>query len=217
MQVVIAEDDVLLREGLAALLRDEGFEIPASVADAEQFLQALDRYEPDLAIIDVRMPPTFTDEGIRAAVRARARRPELPLLVLSAYVEQSFATKLMSAGTGGIGYLLKERIGRVDQFLDTLHRVARGETAIDPDVVAQLFARRRAHDALALLSPREENVLALMAEGLGNTAIAERLTVTEGAVHKHIRNIFGKLGLSPDDRSDRRVAAVLQYLDAQDG
>lgn len=216
MQVVIAEDDVLLREGIAALLRDEGFDIPACVADAVEFLNAVELYRPDLAIIDVRMPPTFTNEGIIAAVAARARQPGLPVLVLSAYVEHSFASELMDSGTGGIGYLLKERVGRVDQFLDTLRRVAAGETAIDPEVVAQLFARRRAHHGLSLLSPRERDVLALMAEGLGNTAIAGRLTVTDGAVHKHIRAIFGKLGLSPDDSSDRRVAAVLRYLNAHD-
>ncbi|MCY9782523.1 response regulator transcription factor [Nocardiopsis sp. EMB25] len=214
MRIVIAEDDALLREGMAALLRDEGFHICAAVGEADTLLDAVVEHEPDIAIIDVRMPPTYTDEGVQAAVRARDIRAGLPVLVLSAYVEQSFATELMESGTSGIGYLLKERVGRVDQFLDTLRRVAGGQIAIDPEVVAQLFARKHADDVLARLSPRERDVLALMAEGLGNGAIAERMTVTEGAVHKHIRNIFGKLGLAPDDRSDRRVAAVLRYLNA---
>ena len=214
MRIVIAEDDALLREGMAALLRGEGFEIAAAVGEAEALLAAVAEHGPDIAIIDVRMPPTYTDEGIRAAVRARRVRPGLPVLVLSAYVEQSFATDLMESGTSGIGYLLKERVGRVEQFLDTLHRVAEGQTAIDPEVVAQLFARKHADDALSVLSPRERDVLTLMAEGLGNGAIAERMSVTDGAVHKHIRNIFGKFGLAPDDRSDRRVAAVLRYLNA---
>ncbi|GHC91069.1 DNA-binding response regulator [Nocardiopsis terrae] len=214
MRIVIAEDDALLREGMAALLRDEGFEIVAAVGEADALVEAVAEHGPDLAVIDVRMPPTHTDEGIRAAARARRVRADLPVLVLSAYVERSFATELMRTGTSGIGYLLKERVGRVEQFLDTLRRVADGQTAIDPEVVAQLFARRSADDVLSRLSPRERDVLALMAEGLGNGAIAERMTVTDGAVHKHIRSIFGKLGLAPDDRSDRRVAAVLRYLDA---
>ncbi|WP_304451224.1 response regulator transcription factor [Nocardiopsis sp. YSL2] len=214
MRIVIAEDDALLREGMAALLRDEGFEIAAAVGEADALLRAVADQEPDLAIIDVRMPPTHTDEGIRAAVRAREIREGLPVLVLSAYVEQSFATELMETGTSGIGYLLKERVGRVERFVDTLRRVADGQTAIDSEVVAQLFAHKRTDDALSRLSRRERDVLALMAEGLGNGAIAERMTVTDGAVHKHIRSIFGKLGLAPDDRSDRRVAAVLRYLNA---
>ncbi|OOC56249.1 MULTISPECIES: response regulator transcription factor [Nocardiopsis] len=214
MRIVIAEDDALLREGMAALLRDEGFEIVAAVGEVDALLDAVAEHVPDIAIIDVRMPPTYTDEGIRAAVRARAIRQGLPVLVLSAYVEQSFATELMESGASGIGYLLKERVGRVEQFLDILRRVTEGQTAIDPEVVAQLFARRHANDVLSQLSPRERDVLVLMAEGLGNGAIAERMTVTAGAVHKHIRSIFGKLGLSPDDRSDRRVAAVLRYLNA---
>lgn len=214
MRIVIAEDDALLREGMASLLRDEGFEIVAAVGEVDALLRAVSEHEPDIAIIDVRMPPSYTDEGIRAAVLARDIRKGLPVLVLSAYVERSFATELMRSGTSGIGYLLKERVGRVEQFLDTLRGVSEGRTAIDPEVIAQLFARKHADDVLARLSPRERDVLALMAEGLGNGAIAERLTVTDGAVHKHIRSIFGKLGLAPDDRSDRRVAAVLRYLNA---
>ena len=214
MRVVIAEDDALLREGMAALLRGEGFEIAAAVGEADALVEAVAEYRPDIAVIDVRMPPTYTDEGIRAVVRARGIHEGLPVVVLSAWVEQSFVTELMESGTSGIGYLLKERVGRVEQFLDTLRRVAGGETAIDPEVVAQLFVRKHTDDLLSLLSPREREVLALMAEGLGNGAIAERMTVTEGAVHKHIRNIFGKFDLVPDDRSDRRVAAVLRYLNA---
>jgi DNA-binding NarL/FixJ family response regulator len=160
------------------------------------------------------MPPTHTDEGIVAAVEARRRRPDLAVLVLSAYVEQAFATDLLAVGGSRLGYLLKERVGRVEEFLTALHRVAGGGTAIDPDVVAQLLSRSRPGARLERLSAREREVLALMAEGLGNTAIAERLFVTEGAVHKHIRSIFAKLELAPDDRTDRRVAAVLHYLEA---
>lgn len=214
MRIVIAEDDALLREGIAALLRDEGFEIVSAVGDTESLLNAVRKEASDIAIIDVRMPPSFTDEGIQAAVRARLIHPGLPVLVLSAHVEQTFTAELMQAGTSGIGYLLKERVGRVEHFLEALRRVAAGETAIDPELVSQLSARKHTHDTLARLSPREREVLGLMAEGLGNGAIAERLTVTDGAVHKHIRSIFGKLGLSPDHRSDRRVAAVLRFLNA---
>ncbi|MFD5749975.1 response regulator transcription factor [Streptomyces sp. NPDC127033] len=159
------------------------------------------------------MPPTHTDEGIVAAVEARRRRPDLAVLVLSAYVEQSFATELLGGGVNGLGYLLKERVGRVEEFLDALRRVAGGGTAIDPDVVAQLFTRSRQDTRLERLSPRERDVLALMAEGLGNSAIAGKLVVTDGAVHKHIRSIFAKLDLSPTDQVDRRVAAVLRYLE----
>ena len=163
--------------------------------------------------VDVRMAPTHTDEGILAAVEARRRQPGLAVLVLSAYVEQTFATELLAAGGARLGYLLKERVGRVEEFLAALHRVAGGGTAIDPEVVAQLFTRSRPDAHLDRLSPRERDVLALMAEGLGNAAIAERLVVTDGAVHKHIRNIFAKLDLPPTDRGDRRVTAVLHYLD----
>lgn len=211
---MIAEDDALLREGMAALLRDEGFETAAAVGEVDALVEAVGQHRPDIAIVDVRMPPTYTDEGIRAVKQARGVQEGLPAVVLSAWVEQSFVTELMESGTSGIGYLLKERVGRVEQFLDTLRRVAGGETAIDPEVVAQLFVRKQAADALSGLSVREREVLALMAEGLGNSAIAERMTVTDGAVHKHIRSIFGKLALAPDDRSDRRVAAVLRYLNA---
>ncbi|MEU2349776.1 response regulator transcription factor [Modestobacter sp. NPDC049651] len=213
MRIVIAEDDALLREGLSLLLRAEGMEVVAAVDGPDAFLTAVEGKEPDVAIVDVRMPPTHTDEGIRAAVEARRRQPGLAVLVLSAWVEQSFATELLAGGAAGLGYLLKERVGRVQQFLDALHRVAGGGTAIDPEVVAQLFARTRTDDRLERLSPREREVLELMAEGHGNSVIAERLVVTDGAVHKHIRSIFAKLDLPPSDRTDRRVAAVLRYLD----
>jgi DNA-binding NarL/FixJ family response regulator len=212
MRVVIAEDDPLLREGLVLLLGAEGIDVVARAGTADEVLDAVDEHRPDIAVLDVRMPPAHTDEGIRAAVEARRRHPGLAVLVLSAYVEQSFATELLTDGVGGLGYLLNERVGRVEEFLDALHRVAAGGTAIDPEVVAQLFTRSRHDIRLDRLSPRERDVLALMAEGLGNSAIAERLTVTDNAVHKHIRSIFAKLDLSPTDRVDRRVAAVLHYL-----
>lgn len=213
MRIVIAEDDALLREGLALLLRAEKLDVVATTADAAGFLAAVDEHRPDVAVVDVRMPPTHTDEGIVAAVEARRRQPGLAILVLSAYVEQAFATDLLSGGVQGLGYLLKERVGRVEEFLEALHRVAGGGTALDPDVVAQLLARQQADPRLARLTDREDEVLALMAEGLGNAAIADRLVVTEGAIHKHVRNIFAKLDLAPDDRADRRVAAVLRYLE----
>lgn len=214
MRTVIAEDDALLREGLALLLRAEGIDVVATTDGPEAFLRAVDEHEPDVAIVDVRMPPTHTDEGIRAAVEARRRRPGLAVLVLSAYVEQAFATDLLAGGSAGLGYLLKERVGRVEEFLTALHRVADGGTAVDPEVVGQLLTLRRADPRLDRLTEREREVLAAMAEGLGNTAIAQRLVVTEGAVHKHIRSIFAKLDLPPDDRADRRVTAVLHYLEA---
>lgn len=213
MRIVIAEDDTLLREGLTMVLRNEGFDVVAAVGNGEQFLAAVEEHRLDAAVVDVRMPPTHTDEGIRAAVTARERHPGLPVLVLSAYVEQSFASDLLGRGGHGIGYLLKERVGRVSDFVAALRRVIDGGTAIDPEVVAQLFARRRSSDRLESLTARERAVLAAMAEGLGNTSIAERLVITDNAVHKHIRSIFAKLELSPEDRSDRRVAAVLRYLD----
>ncbi|MDP9793541.1 DNA-binding NarL/FixJ family response regulator [Catenuloplanes nepalensis] len=212
MRIVMAEDDALLREGLAMLLRAEGLDVVETTDNPVTFLAAVDKHTPDVAIVDVRMPPTHTDEGIKAAVEARGRQPGLAVLVLSAYVEQAFATDLFTLGGGGLGYMLKERVGRVEEFMTALHRVAGGGTAIDPEVVAQLLTRTRPDSKLERLSPRERDVLALMAEGLGNAAIAEKLFVTDGAVHKHIRSIFSKLELSPDDQTDRRVAAVLHYL-----
>jgi DNA-binding NarL/FixJ family response regulator len=213
MRIVIAEDDPLLREGLALLLRAESLDVVATAGTADGALDAIDEHKPDVAILDVRMPPTHADEGIVAAVEARSRQPGLAVLVLSAYVEQTFATQLLTSGVAGLGYLLKERVGRVEEFMDALRRVAEGGTAIDPEVVAQLFTRTQ-DSRLERLSPREGDVLALMAEGLGNSAIAERLVVTEGAVHKHIRSIFAKLDLPPTEHTDRRVAAVLRYLES---
>jgi len=213
VRIVIAEDDTLLREGLSLVLRGEGFDVVAATADPDAFLAAVTEHRPDLAVVDVRMPPTHTDEGIRAAVAARRTQPGLAVLVLSAYVEQSFATDLLADGAERVGYLLKERVGRVDSFVEALQRVADGGTAIDPEVVAQLFAQRRSGDPLERLTAREREVLSVMAEGLGNAAIAQRLHITDNAVHKHIRNIFMKLDLAPDDHTDRRVAAVLRYLE----
>ncbi|MFF9572031.1 response regulator [Streptomyces sp. NPDC014685] len=213
MRIVIAEDDPLLREGLALLLRAESFDVVAKAGTADEALGAIDTHRPDVAILDVRMPPTHTDEGIRTAIEARRRHPGLAVLVLSAYVEQTFATELLTGGISGIGYLLKERVGRVEEFLDALRRVVAGGIAVDPEVVAQLFTRSHQNTRLERLSPRERDVLALMAEGLGNSAIAERLVVTDGAIHKHIRSIFAKLDLVPTQQVDRRVAAVLHYLE----
>ncbi len=216
MRVVIAEDDPLLREGLSLLLRAESIDVVATADDAASFLEAVAREHPDVAIVDVRMPPTHTDEGIVAAVEARRRQPGLAVLVLSAWVEQAFATDLLATGAAGLGYLLKERVGRVEEFLVALQRIAEGGTAIDPEVVEQLLTRRPGR-ALDRLSPRELEVLALMAEGLGNAAIGRSLVITDGAVHKHIRSIFAKLDLAPDDEADRRVVAVLRYLHGDPG
>ncbi|RIQ34119.1 response regulator [Jiangella rhizosphaerae] len=212
MRVVIAEDDTLLREGLVLLLASEGIEVAAAVDNADDFLAAVAAERPDAAVVDVRLPPGFTDEGIAAAAAARRERPGLPVLVLSAYVEDSYATELLAGGADGVGYLLKERVGKVEQFLDALHRVVAGGTVMDPEVVSQLMVRRRADDPVRTLTPREREVLALMAEGLANPDIAERLVVTETAVSKHIRNIFAKLGLAQGDAGHRRVLAVLAYL-----
>lgn len=215
MRIVIAEDDSLLREGLAALLRAESLDVVATAHDATSFLHAVEEHHPDVALVDVRMPPTHTDEGIVAAVEARRRQPGLGVLVLSAYVEQAFATDLMTSGAAGLGYLLKERVGRVETFLEALNRVANGGTAIDPEVVAQLLDTGRPDAGLSRLTARETEVLSLMAQGLGNTAIAQRLVVSEGAVHKHIRSIFAKLDLAPAEQTDRRVVAVLRHLEGE--
>jgi DNA-binding NarL/FixJ family response regulator len=212
MRVVIAEDDTLLREGLVLLLGNEGIDVAAAVDNADDFLAAVSARRPDAAVLDVRLPPSFSNEGLRAAAEARRRIPRLPILVLSAYVEDSYVTDLLATGAGGIGYLLKERVGKVATFLDALHRVVDGGTVLDPDVVSQLMVRRRADDPMRTLTPREREVLALMAEGFGNGAIAEQLVVSETAVSKHIGNIFTKLGLSPTDTGHRRVLAVLAYL-----
>ena len=214
MRIVIAEDDALLREGLVLLLGSEGIDVVAATDNPDGFLSAVTAHKPDAAIVDVRLPPTFTDEGLRAAVEARRTVPGLPILVLSAYVEDSYATALLGDGTGAIGYLLKERVGKVATFLDALHRVVDGGTVLDPEVVSQLMVRRRADDPVRTLTPRERDVLALMAEGRTNAGIAEELVVSEPAVSKHIGNIFTKLGLSQSDSGHRRVLAVLAYLRA---
>jgi DNA-binding NarL/FixJ family response regulator len=214
VRIVIAEDDALLREGLTHLLRAEGMEVTSTVDNPDDLLAALAADRPDVALVDVRMPPTFRDEGLRAAVQARKQWPGLAVLVLSAHVEESYATELLADGAGGVGYLLKERVGKVADFLDALHRVAAGGTALDPEVVTQLLVRRRADDPLQRLTPREREVLGLMAEGHSNATIGEMLVVSDGAVHKHIGNIFTKLGLPTTDAGHRRVLAVLAYLKA---
>ena len=212
MRVVIAEDSALLREGLIRLLAEAGHQVVAAVGDGPGFVAAVGEHRPDVSIVDVRMPPSHTDEGLRAAIEARAAVPATPILVLSQYVEVSYAGDLLADRAGGVGYLLKDRVVDVDEFLDALRRVAGGGAVLDPEVVAQLFAARR--DPLAALTPREREVLALMAEGRANGAIDRALVVTEGAVEKHIGNIFAKLGLAPSDTDHRRVMAVLSYLRA---
>ncbi|WP_326611242.1 response regulator transcription factor [Streptomyces scopuliridis] len=214
MRIVIAEDDALLQAGLTHLLRAEGMEVTSAVDNPTDLLAAIAADRPDVAVVDVRMPPTFRDEGLRAAVEARRRQPGLAVLVLSAHVEDSYATELLADGAGGVGYLLKERVGKVADFLEALERVAGGGTAMDPEVVAQLLVRRRTDDPLLSLTPREREVLALMAEGHSNATIAGLLVVSDGAVHKHIGNIFSKLGLPTTDGRHRRVLAVLAYLKA---
>jgi DNA-binding NarL/FixJ family response regulator len=212
MRVVIAEDSVLLREGLARLLADGGIETVGVAGDGPGLVTAVAEHGPDLAIVDVRMPPSHTDEGLRAALEARSRRPGLPILVLSQYVEQQYAAELIGGGASAVGYLLKERIADVSEFLDAVRRVASGGTVIDPEVIAQLLSRHRRDDPLESLTVREREVLALMAEGRSNAAVAARLAVTDGAVEKHISGIFGKLGLEPASDDHRRVLAVLAYL-----
>ncbi|MFO7190774.1 MULTISPECIES: response regulator transcription factor [Thermocrispum] len=212
MRVVIAEDAALLREGVQRLLADAGIETVAAVGDGEKFLAAVQEHRPDLAIVDVRMPPTHTDEGLRAALRARELVPGLPVLVLSQYVEERYAVDLISGGTGGVGYLLKERVADVDEFIDAVRRVGRGGTVFDQEVIAQLMTRGR-RNPLDELTPREREVLELMAQGLSNSAIASKLVVSHGAVEKHIGNIFAKLGLDGSGDEHRRVRAVLTYLE----
>ncbi|WP_166389507.1 response regulator [Nocardioides ochotonae] len=211
MRIVVADDSFLLREGLQLLLAEAGHEVVAAVADGPTFVDAVLEHRPELAIVDVRMPPTHTDEGLRAAVEVRRAWPAARVLVLSQYVEVSYADELLAAGEGGVGYLLKDRVGDLDTFLADLDQVAGGGTALDPQVVRQLMGRHR--DPLAALTPREREVLALMAEGRSNAAIAEAMVVTGGAVEKHTQRIFAKLGLRPDDdAAHRRVSAVLRYL-----
>jgi DNA-binding NarL/FixJ family response regulator len=212
MRVVIAEDSVLLRAGVERLLADVDIETVAAVEDGEGLLIAVSEHRPDLAIVDVRMPPTFTDEGLRAALRAREQQPGLPVLVLSQYVEERYAVELLSGGAGGVGYLLKERVADVAEFVDAVHRVAAGGTCIDQEVIAQLMARGR-RNPIDVLTPREREVLGLMAQGLTNVAIAKSLIVSDGAVEKHVGNIFSKLGLEPSAEEHRRVRAVLTFLE----
>jgi DNA-binding NarL/FixJ family response regulator len=212
MRLVLADDAVLLREGLVRLLTEQGHDVVAVVGDGPSLVEAALTLHPDLSIVDVRMPPTHTDEGLRAAVAIRAERPGAPLLVLSQYVEVSYADDLLADRRGAIGYLLKDRVADIAEFTAALDRVAAGGTVLDPEVVAQLLVRRRSHDPLEQLTPREREVLALMAEGRSNTAIARHLVVSEGAVEKHVRNIFTKLDLPPDEDVNRRVLAVLAFL-----
>ncbi|HEV2260122.1 MAG TPA: response regulator transcription factor [Streptosporangiaceae bacterium] len=213
MRVVIAEDLFLLRDGLSRMLQAHGLEITAAVDNGADLLAAVARDQPDVAIVDVRLPPTFTDEGIRAALAARQEVPGLPVLVLSQYVEQLYARELLASGSGGIGYLLKDRVFDSAQFVDAVRRVAGGGTAMDPEVIARLLARNTGNDSIGALSPREREVLALMAEGRSNVAIAQRMVITERAVAKHTASIFLKLDLQPSDDDNRRVLAVLAYLE----
>ena len=212
LRVVIAEDSALIREGIARLIEESGGTVVAKVGDGQAFVEAVETHRPDVSVVDVRMPPSQRDEGLLAAIEARRRVPGSPVLVLSQYVERQYATELLADGAGGVGYLLKDRVGDIAEFMDALRRVARGGTALDPEVVAQLMVRSRADDPMSALTPREREVLAAMAEGRTNVGIANLLSITEGATEKHISNIFGKLQL-PDSQNDhRRVLAVLTYL-----
>ncbi|GCD97040.1 response regulator transcription factor [Embleya hyalina] len=215
MRVVIAEDDTLLREGLAALLSAEGIEVVAAHAHADRLYETIEEFDAGLAIVDVRMPPTYTDEGLRAAMRVRTARPGFPMLVLSAHVETKYAGDLLADGAGAVGYLLKERVGAVEDFLRTMDRVVGGETVLDSEVVTTLMRRGGNRSPLSALTARERDVLQLMAQGHRNGDIAAELQVSEAAIHKHIRSIFNKLGLLADDAGHRRVLAVLTYLREQ--
>jgi DNA-binding NarL/FixJ family response regulator len=214
VRIVIAEDSVLLRAGLTGLLVDAGEEVVSTVDNADDLLTVVERHQPDLAVVDVRMPPTFTDDGLRAALQIRARWPGIGILVLSQYVEETYATELLADDTAGLGYLLKDRIADVAEFLAAVRRVGDGGTALDAEVVAQLLARTRRRDPLDRLSPREREVMGLMAEGRTNAAIARQLVVSDGAVEKHVSNIFTKLDLPPTEHDHRRVLAVLRWLDS---
>jgi DNA-binding NarL/FixJ family response regulator len=212
IRVVIAEDSVLLREGLARLLEESGFEVAGQAGDAEDLLRKVGAHKPDVAVVDVRMPPSHTDEGLRAAHQIRSDHPETGVLVLSQYVEEAYALDLLSQSTESTGYLLKDRVADIDTFTDAVRRVASGGSALDPEVVSLLLGRRRREDPLEALTPREREVLGLMAEGRSNAAIAEQLVVTERAVEKHVTSIFTKLDLTPTVEDHRRVLAVLAYL-----
>ncbi|GAA2841883.1 response regulator [Crossiella cryophila] len=213
MRVVIAEDAVLLRQGLILLLAESGHEVLEAVGDAEQLLRAVGEHQPDIAVIDVRMPPTHRDEGLRAALVIRRSWPNTKILILSQYVEERYAADLLTSDLSGIGYLLKDRVADVEDFLRALNQVADGGTVFDPEVVAQLLARSRRQDPLATLTPREREVLGLMAEGRSNAGIGDALTITERAVEKYVGSIFTKLGLPQAGNDHRRVLAVLHYLD----
>jgi DNA-binding NarL/FixJ family response regulator len=211
LRVVIAEDLALLRDGLTRLLRDNGFDVVAAVRDGDALVHAVNLEQPDVAIVDIRLPPSFRDEGVRAALELRQSNPDTAILVVSQYVELTYATELLSDGRGGVGYLLKDRIMDVRDFVDAVRRVAGGGTALDPEVVAQLFSAGK-RGPLEQLTPREREVLGLMAEGRSNAGIADQLVLTVGAVEKHIANIFMKLRLPPSDTDHRRVLAVVTYL-----
>jgi DNA-binding NarL/FixJ family response regulator len=212
VRVVIAEDLTLLREGLSRLLGDRGWEIVAAVDDGPKLVAAIIEHRPDIAVVDVRLPPSFTDEGIRAAIEARERVPGTPILILSQYVEESYASDLLAGAGGGVGYLLKDRVADVRQFVESLERVAAGGTAMDPEVVAQLLGRRDNRGPLSELTPREREVLALMAEGRSNTGIGLELGISASAIEKHVKQVFAKLDLPPAGEDHRRVLAVLAYL-----
>jgi DNA-binding NarL/FixJ family response regulator len=214
MRVVVADDSVLLREGVVRLLEESGFEVVAQAGDAEDLIRKVGAHKPDVAVVDIRMPPTNTDDGLRAALEIRASHPDTGVLVLSQYVEEGYAMELVSDSAGGVGYLLKDRVADVERFAESVRRVAEGGSALDPEVVAQLLGRARRDDPLAALTPREREVLELMAEGRSNQAIAEQMVVTERAVEKHVTSIFGKLGLTPAAEDHRRVLAVLTFLKA---
>lgn len=213
MRILICEDSVLLREGLVRLLEDSGHEVVAAIPDAENLDQTVADSNPDLCILDVRLPPTRTDEGIRAAVRLRAQRPDLPLLVLSQYVEERYATELIAAQGGALGYLLKDRVADVAEFVDTVEQIGAGGTVFDPEVVAQLLSRRPLDDRMRRLTDREATVLSLIAEGKSNQAIAQALHLTAGSVEKHITGVFQKLDLEQDEHGNRRVLAALAHLE----
>ena len=215
MRIVIAEDSALLRDGLARMLIAHGHAVVASVEDAAALVNTVEQERPDLVVLDVRMPPTHTDEGIRAALELRSRWPELAVLVLSQYVEENYASDLLTGDLGGVAYVLKDRVTAVSEFVETVERVGAGGTVIDPEVVSQLLARTRRQEPLADLSPREREVLALMAEGRSNVAIAEQLVVMQRAVEKHVKSIFQKLRLPPAETDHRRVLAVLRFLEAR--
>jgi DNA-binding NarL/FixJ family response regulator len=214
VRVVVADDSVLLREGMVRLLQDAGFDVVAQAGDADDLMRKVSAHKPDVAIVDIRMPPTQTDDGLRAALEIRRRLPATGVLVLSQYLEEGYALELVSDSAEGTGYLLKDRVADVERFVDSVRRVAQGGSALDPEVVGHLLGRRRRDDPLEELTPREREVLALMAEGRSNQAIAEQLVVTERAVEKHVTSIFGKLDLAPAPEDHRRVLAVLTFLRA---